>query len=471
MENARRIPDKIALIDNGEQVSYKSFCESVDYIEKELSEILTEKEPIGLFLNNSQEFIVCLIAAEKSHHTALLLGTGFKKNEIMYHMEKAHVRYLIGFEEKELFFIEMGAVLIKKIHSLCVFKFPIEINVAIYEKDDFICQLTSGSEGESKGIVRTKQQVWKEVTESIELTSLNEKEIFLTIPPLFHSYGLIIGALLPLSVGATVIFIKQFVASRIMSIVSKYQVTTLIMVPFMYDLICNAKNKNEFDFSSLKLCFSAGAILQEQTIRDFYNLSKLHISADYGSTETGVMCINMNPVKNFDSVGKCVGSRLIRIVDENGNEVKRNQIGSVITKSECNTKKYLYPERYNSRIKSEWIEIGDQGYMDEEGFVYIIGRDKNFINVGGEKVDPQEVENVLLQIPEVKEAVVVGKKADTYGEIVKAIIVKEGSINKIQISQYCLDKIAAYKIPKIIEFREEIPKSNTGKILKKYMIE
>ncbi|MHB8061172.1 MAG: class I adenylate-forming enzyme family protein [Ruminiclostridium sp.] len=470
MENVNRIPDKIALIDNGAEISYKTFGESVYALETEISKLLLEKEPIGICLRNSTEFLSCLCEADKLNHPALLLSVGFRRNEMLYHLESAHTRYVICFEEMNKIFEELGGLLVNRYDKLCFFRFPIEVDITKYEEDDYICQLTSGSQGESKGVIRTKQQVWQEIQETVEMTGLNEKDVFLTMPPLSHSYGLIAGGLLPLCIGATLVLGKQFTAVGTMNAISKYHVTTLFLVPFMYELIISSKYNNNPDLRSLRMCFSAGAILSKQVVQRFHELTNLYIQSDYGSTETGVMCINMDPMNKVTSVGKNVSNREFRIVDENGNLLDKNKVGKVQTKSNCNLRCYLYPEKFNESIQSGWLSIGDVGYVDDDGYVYILGREKNLINVGGEKVDPGEVEKVIREIPGVKEVVVVGMKLDSYGEVVKAVIVKEGEVNKIQIAQYCLNKIAAYKIPKIIEFVDEIPKSNTGKILKKYLM-
>lgn len=470
MQNVKSIPDKIALIDNGEEISYSAFGEAVHAMEAEVSKLLSEREPIGICLRNSAEFLSCLCAADKLNHPALLLSVGFRRNEMLYHLESAHTRYVVCFEEMNMIFEELGGLLVRNYGKLYFFKFPIEIDLTEYKEDDYICQLTSGSQGESKGAMRTKQQVWQEIQETVTMTGLNEKDIFLTMPPLSHSYGLIAGGLLPLCFGATLILGKQFTAVGTVNAISKYHVTTLFLVPFMYELIVSTKYSDKPDFSSLRMCFSAGAILSEQVMLRFHELSGLYIQSDYGSTETGVMCINMDPRNKLKSVGKNVGDREFRVVDENGNLLGNNTIGKVQTKSNCNLRCYLYPEKFNESIQDGWLCLGDVGYIDDDGYIYIQGREKNLINIGGEKVDPNEVEKVILEIPGVKEVVVVGKKSDSYGEMVKAVIVKEGEQNKLQIAQYCLNKIAVYKIPKIIEFVDEIPKSNTGKILKKYLM-
>ncbi len=470
MENTKSIPNKIALIDNGEEISYSALGVAIQDMETELLALLDEREPIGICLRNSAEFLACLCASDKLKHPALLLSVGFRRNEILCHLENAHARFVVCFEEMSKVFEEIGGVLVKKYGKLYFFKFEIELDLTKYEEDDYFCQLTSGSQGESKGAIRTKQQVWKEIQETTEMLGVDENDMFLTMPPLSHSYGLIFGALTPLCIGATLVMEKQFTADGTVNAISKHHITTLILVPFMYELIINKKYKDKSAFSSLRICLSAGAILTEKVILGFYELSGSYINSDYGSTESGVMCINVDPINKLDSVGRSVGDRKFRVVDEDGNVIGNNEIGRVQTRSKCNLRCYLYPEMFNETIQDGWLSLGDIGYLDDEGYVYILGRAKNFINVGGEKVDPAEVEKVIMEIPGVKEVVVVGKNSDTYGQIVKAVIVKEGELNKPQIAQYCLNKIATYKIPKIIEFVDEIPKSATGKILKKYIV-
>lgn len=470
MDNVKRVPEKIALIDNGTEISYKIFGETIHAIEHEMAEMLFDKEPIGICMDNALEFLTCLCAADNLNHPVLLLNTSFGNSEIIYHLKNAHVRYVICFEKMAKTFQNFGGRLIKRYSRLYFYEFSIEIDTKKYKNGDYICQLTSGSEGESKGVIRTKQQVWQEIQETLLLTGLEENDIFFTIPSLCHSYGLIAGAILPLVLGATLILTNKFNAAGTTKIISKYHVSILFMVPFMYELILKAQCDDKVELSSLRMCFSAGAALPEYVSRKFHDLFNIYIVSDYGSTETGVMCINTEPMKKPDSVGKVVGNRQIVVVDDNGNILKSNEVGKILTKSDCNLRCYLYPERFNENFQQGWLRIGDVGYIDEDNFVYIIKRDRNFINVGGEKVDPYEVEKIIQEIPEVHEVVVVGQPSDLYGEVVKAVVVKSGDINKIQIVQYCLNRISAYKIPKIIEFVDSIPKNSSGKILKKYMI-
>ena len=470
MNSVKRVPEKIALIDNGIEISYKNFGEARHAIEHVMAEMLLDKEPLGICLDNTLEFLACLCAADSLKHPALLLNTGFRKSEIIYHPENAHVRYVVCFEKMTKIFQDLDGRLIKRYVKLCFFEFPVEIDTEKFKDGDYICQLTSGSEGESKGVIRTKQQVWQEIQDTLILTGLKENDIFLTIPSLCHSYGLIAGAILPLILGATLVLTNQFNAVGTIKMISKYHISVLFMVPFMYELILETKCDDKPDFSSLRMCFSAGAVLPECVARKFYDLWNLYIVSDYGSTETGVMCINMEPMEKPNSVGRAVGNRQIMVVDDKGNTLKRNEVGKVLTKSDCNLRCYLYPERFNENLQRGWLGIGDVGYIDDDNYVYIIGRDRNLINVGGEKVDPHEVEKIIQEISEVSEVVVVGKPSDSYGEVVKAVVVKGGEIDKIQIAQYCLNRIAAYKIPKIIEFVETIPKNSSGKILKKYVI-
>jgi long-chain acyl-CoA synthetase len=224
----------------------------------------------------------------------------------------------------------------------------------------------------------------------------------------------------------------------------------------------------------LRLCFSAGNFLSKDIFEKFLQRFGIPIRQLYGCTEAGSVSINLDaePEKTRDSVGIPMQNVEIKIIGEAGNELPIGAIGEVVIKSEALTSGYSNMRELNQQAFSKCFFTDDLGKKDEFGRLYITGRKKILIDTGGRKIDPIEIEDILVNHPKVKEAVVVGVKGDFAGEVVKAVIVqKEREIcENNEILSYCKQRMAEFKIPKIIEFRDEIPKSPLGKILRKELV-
>ncbi|MCM1273244.1 MAG: AMP-binding protein [Clostridium sp.] len=464
--------EKTAIIAGGRSYTYgdlKAETEKLIQMVKKLK--LEEREPVAIIMPNCFEFPAMLFAAELTGHCAVLLNDKLRQEEIRYHADHAKVRYFVTLKKDYGLYKACGFCIKQELENVVIWERISEAawqNEVHYQADDYICQVTSGTNGMAKGVVRTVSAVTLEIEETVQCTNMQGYDVFLTIPPLCHSFGLVAGALTPLCMGATLILPETFMAADIVNSIFTYHVTILFAVPFMYQMLCEVKEaKNKL--SSLKLCFSAGAPMQQDVSEKFYEISRVPIIQDYGSTETGVMCMNMNAGSGNGSVGIPVGSRHFKVIDENGNECKACEEGYFITKSACDARAYLYPAKLNANYLNGWLRLGDYGHIDHAGAVYVKGRMSDFINVAGMKVDPAEVENIIMRLQGVEEVAVIGINSKQYGEVVKACVVAAEHVGKRDIIECCRSKIAHYKVPKIIEFRESLPKSGKGTIIKKYL--
>ncbi len=237
----------------------------------------------------------------------------------------------------------------------------------------------------------------------------------------------------------------------------------------MLDALARTHIKEPGDISSLKLVISAGAPLSEHIFRAFHSKFGIYPRQLYGSTETGVISINLGDSieERFGSVGRAVKNVEVLILDDNGQEVQSGQVGEIAVKSPSMTTGYYgLPEETAAVFKNGYYFTGDLGRIDPKGYIYIVGRKKLFINISGNKVDPGEVENVLTSHPLVKEAAVLGVSDDKGGELVKSVLVTEDDVESGEIMEYCSDRLAGYKVPRIVEFVNELPRSPSGKVLR-----
>lgn len=471
LTQAEKSKDEVALKTRAGEWTYEQLKDAV----LEMSEViqkngLEDNEPIGIAFANSFEFVVMLLAASYSGRASLLLGARLKAREISHHISITSLKVVYAAKSMEAVMSEAGA---KKINShnadINCWRFEQQKNTQDFVEGDFICQLTSGTNGLPKIAVRTEDAVWNEIYETANMLDITEKDSFLTIPPIHHSYGLIAGTLLPLCYGAKLTLLDGFMPSEVIDIVTKQKPSLLFAVPFMYHLINSALSSKKADFLSLRYCISAGAPMKQEVADEFYKRFDCSISQDYGSTEIGVICLNTDTINNPNSVGVTVSGD-IKIVDEHGNELPRDVKGEIILKSKSTARAYIYPKELNqTAYNKEWFRIGDIGYVDKDGYVHVCGRKSSIINVAGLKVDPSEVENIIAQIEGVIEVAVIGIESNSSGQVVKAVISASQPLEEAKIIHHCKKNLSDYKIPRIIKFVKELPRGQTGKVLRKYL--
>jgi long-chain acyl-CoA synthetase len=480
-----------ALIFNHKTFSSKELSEKVEALSQRLENFgITRQHRIGILIGNTPLFMCSLLAVLKRRASAVLFSVHLKKFELENYIKDTGIRVLITEEKFEGLIRDLpvdktaidsdpdsifGQLKIWRIFSPA----PEENNDILpvpgnWEDKEFTLQFTSGVGGRSKIVPRSYHNVFDELVSYARSTDLTPEDIVVCPAPLFHAYGLINGFLAPFYKGATSILMERFIPNDFIKLVKKYKPTIFIGVPFMYDILCRTYLDEEVDFSSLRICFSAGAKLSREVAERFSTRFGVRINQQYGSTETGTIAVNLyrDGFDDINAVGPPLHGRKIKIVNEIGHEVAVGEEGQIKIHSQGTTCGYLGPEELNrEQFREGWYFTKDIGRMDADGNVYITGRKSSFVNVAGLKVDPFEVERVLLSMDHIKECAVVGREDKrNSSEIVKAFVVIEKEIQVNDIKKFCKEKLADYKVPREIEVVEELPRSATGKILKKYLI-
>jgi long-chain acyl-CoA synthetase len=235
-----------------------------------------------------------------------------------------------------------------------------------------------------------------------------------------------------------------------------------------------ADSPADADLSSLRLCFTAGMAMPRETFEAFGERFGILVRQLYGSTETGMIAANLSddPVTTFESVGTPVKGVELEIVDDDGDPLPAGEIGEVTVASAAATSGYGdLPELNAIAFRDGRFFTGDLGRIDHGGMLSIVGRKKLLIETGGFKVDPIEVEAVINSHPAVSESVVVGVDTEVAGEQrVKAVAVLAGECDERELIAFCRERLANFKVPQAVEFRDEIPKSPLGKVLRKYLV-
>jgi long-chain acyl-CoA synthetase len=266
--------------------------------------------------------------------------------------------------------------------------------------------------------------------------------------------------------------VNRFDAAMIFELIEKHKVTFFYGAPPMFHAFVNTPGLDKYDISSLTGVYSGAAPLPVVILERFREMTGVEICEGYGLSETSPTLTSnaAGPVNKPGSVGPAIPEVTLRIVDENDQDVPSGQVGEIIARGPNIFKGYWNREKETEEaMRGGWFHTGDMGRIDEDGYYYIVDRKKDMIVVSGYNVYPIEVENVIMRHPKVVDAAVIGVPDDYQGESVKAVlVVKQGeTISLDELTAYCREHLAAFKVPKQLNVRESLPKSPTGKVVKR----
>jgi long-chain acyl-CoA synthetase len=345
------------------------------------------------------------------------------------------------------------------------------------EHDVAILQYTGGTTGRSKGAMLTHRNILANVIQSYEFFK-NElkfaKEKVLTVIPLFHVFGMTSCMNLSIYIAAETILLPRFDLEEVLNTIKDEQPTTFPGVPTMYVAITNHPRAEEYGIHSIETCNSGSAPMPVELLRSFEKKTGSKILEGYGLSEASPTT-HCNPPfaeRKPGSVGIGMPSTEYKIVDvATGTiEMPAGELGEVIIKGPQVMKGYWNrPEETAQTLRNGWLYTGDIAMVDKDGYLYIVDRKKDMIIASGYNIYPRDIEEILYEHPSVQEAVVIGVPDPYRGEDVKAVVVlKSGcSATEEEIIQYCRANLAAYKVPRHVEFRDQLPKTSVGKILRR----
>jgi len=336
-------------------------------------------------------------------------------------------------------------------------------------------QYTGGTTGVAKGAMLTHRnmQANLEQTKATYGKLLRPgKEQVVTALPLYHIFALTVNGLLFLDLGGTNLLITNprdipgFVKE-----LSKFPFTAITGVNTLFNALLNDANFNKLDFSTLRLSAGGGMAVQKAVAERWEKLTGHYLLEGYGLTECSPL-VSVNPYDitcHTGSIGLPVPSTDVRIVDDEDKDVAPGEPGELCIRGpQVMTGYWQRADATDEVLKNGWLHTGDIVTVDSEGFIRIVDRKKDMILVSGFNVYPNEIEDVLMQHEKVREAAAIGVPSDLSGEAVKVCIVKKDpSLTKEEVLDHCRRQLTGYKVPKIIEFRDELPKTNVGKILRR----
>lgn len=355
-----------------------------------------------------------------------------------------------------------------------------EVNIDVKE-DVAVLQYTGGTTGRSKGAMLTHRNLVANVYQC--LANFRDgirdgEEVVLLVLPLFHVYGMTVGMNLGIAIGANLVMLPRFQLDEVLETIKRVRPTMFPGVPTMYIAVNSHPKAREYGLDSIKICNSGSAPLPVEVLKDFEAKTGATILEGYGLSEASPVT-HTNPYhgeRKVGSIGQVLPGTEARIVDvaTGTRDLPPGESGELVIRGPQVMKGYWkMPEETAQVLRDGWLYTGDIATRDEDGYYYIVDRKKDLIIASGFNVYPREVEEVLYSHPGVQEAAVVGVPHPYRGETVKAYIVcKPGvTLTEEEIIQFCRERMAHFKAPTEVEFREELPKTPVGKVLRRALRE
>jgi len=478
--------DKIALNFKGDSISYAQLDQMVLSYASYLKKIGVQVgEKVILSCMNSPEFIYSYMGTIRN-------GAIIVPINLMLTMEE--ISYIVKDSEADLMIIQpvilqktkLSKEAIENALGIKVIVLDDELKKCISEVstdgfEDFSDEnaistflYTSGTTGKQKAAMLTHKNLVLNAEQCYIALTSRPDDIYMCVLPALHVFAFTACILMPLWSGATVTILESFQPKEVIEVLLTGDITIFMGVPTMYVVLLEAGKKN-ITFPKLRLAVSGGASLPVEIYRQAREIMKLPIVEGYGLTEASpAVAFNPPSAQKEGSIGLPIPYIECKIVDKNDAELPAGEIGELAVRGENVMEGYFkQPEETEKTLLNGWLHTGDLAKMDEDGYIFIVDRKKDLVVVAGMNVYPREVEEVIYQYPKVLEAAVIGVQDNLRGEYVKAFVVlKEGeTCTSKELRLYLQERLAGYKLPRVIEFVQSLPKNGTGKIMKRFLKE
>ena len=518
-QSAQNFADNPAIIYFGRRISYRELDEMVDRFAAALQDLGVKKgDRVGVQLPNIPQFVIAFYGALRAGAICVACSPLYKARELEHQLNDSGTEILVCMDTLYPIVQEIRQATklrnviatsprdylppllrtlspLKGVKShdcpgaidfLSIMKKygPNPKPVAVKPDELALLQYTGGTTGVPKGAMISHSNLVANAAQcEVELPIRRGIDINVTALPLFHIFGMTCAMNAPVLTGTTMLMIPDPRDPKaILSAISKYKATVFCSVPTMYIALINRPDIKKYDLSTVRACLSGAAPLPVEVQKKFEQLTGGRLVEGYGLTESSpVSHVNPldDPKKNRPgSIGIPVPDTDAKIVDlETGTkDLKPDEVGELVIKGPQVMQGYWNnPDETKMTLKGGWLYTGDIAKMDKDGYFYIVDRKKDMIDVSGLKVWPREVEEVLYEHPAVSEAAVVGVPDAYRGETVKAYVTLkpeyQGKVTQEDIIKFCKEKIATYKAPRLVEFRESLPKTLVGKILRRTLKE
>lgn len=480
LANAADAPEKIGIVDDRGSYTNAQLARMAGGIAAVIART-TQKPTVGILLPSSAAFVAAFYGTLWAGRTVVPINFLLGPREIGHIVADSGIDLILSVPPLAEKFQIPGVTVID------LMELPTDSPIeppppAKKEPGDLATILyTSGTSGLPKGVELTYANMDADVRASIIHAELKGEHNFLGIVPLFHSTGLLATMLAPVTLGAKAVYIARFSPVATIKAIREHAISLMAGVPSMYGAMIRLKDASPADFAQMYACISGGEPLPAAIREAFYARYGVHLMEGYGLTETiGPVAFNVPHKHKAGSVGKVMAAAKVKFVDDNDAEVPPGGTGEILLAGPMITQRYhhLPEETAKAFAACGYFRTGDLGNLDADGFLHVTGRKKDLIIVSGEKVYPREIEELLGEHPAIADVAVVGRPDESRGEMVVAFIVAKTELPADQspglasVRDFLKSKnVIAWKIPKAVHLVKELPRSPTGKVLKRELKE
>jgi long-chain acyl-CoA synthetase len=495
-QRAKEHPFRCALIDGRKKLSYRS----LNALSNQLASYLIDEaglkkgDRVGLLHQNSYNYVICFFAILKAGLIVVPINIFLKADEVTFILNDCEVELLIASEKFQGYIesIREKADTLKEIlitdaeikdcgYIPELIKKRPKKNLDIDKEDNDVAAIsyTSSTTGSPKGAMLTHNNLFSNAQASMQTINIGPRDRLMMAFPAFHSFMMTVCIVLPISACCPIIILESIRPfERFIKTLIFKRITLLIGIPQLFKVMSNMKlpftARLMFRFNNLKLCISGSAPLDKNVVAVFEKRFHTKLREGYGLTESSPV-VSLNPplgVNKLGSVGKPLPEVEVKIVDNEEMELPAGEVGELIVKGPNVMRGYYnMPVETAQVIKGGWLFTGDLAKMDSDGYIYIVDRKKDLVISHGMNIYPREIEEVIELNHKVKEAAVIGIKNEKRGEVPMAIVVpkEEQQIDAAEVIAYCKPRLANFKIPHRVEIRSDLPKTPTGKVLKRIL--
>jgi long-chain acyl-CoA synthetase len=435
----------------------------------------------GLMMPNVPQFAIAYYGILRAGGVVVPMNVLLKGREVAFYLSDPGARILFAWhqfgDDAQVGAQEAGAeaIVVKpgEFEQLLAHAEPARAVADRAGDDTAVILYTSGTTGKPKGAELTHGSLLANAeVVARTLAYATEEDRVLGALPLFHAFGQTCALNVATAVGASLHMIPRFDAGKALEIMDRERVTIFEGVPTMYHALVNHPERDRYDTSALRVCISGGAALPVEVLRAFERAFGTKVLEGYGLSETSPVASFNHPDRERKpgTIGTPIEGVEMKLVDEQGNDVPRGEVGEIAIRGHNLMKGYWNrPDATQEVMRDGWFHSGDMAVVDEDGYYAIVDRKKDMIIRGGYNVYPREIEEVLYEHPAVSQAAVVGVPDEKMGEeVAAAIVLKDGAqADADAIRAFTKERVAAYKYPRIVYFVDALPVGPTGKILKR----
>jgi long-chain acyl-CoA synthetase len=484
LESARRFPGKTALVAGPARLTYQELAERAAAFAAHLSgQGIARGERVVIFLHNSPEAVIAIFGTLMAGAVFSVLNPGTKADKLAYILNHCTAKALVT-EPRLAEVAHAACERAPAVASLLVapFNFAPAPSLAHpgIDLDVAMIVYTSGSTGFPKGVTMTHANIVAAATSITTYLDARADDVVLSVLPLAFDYGLY-QALMCAKVGATLVLEKSFTyPAVVLETLRSERVTGFPLVPTLAAMLLQMKHLTPGMFPDLRYLTNTAAALPRahiERLRELFPLARLY--SMYGVTECK-RCTFLPPEQlavRPESVGIAIPGTEAYVVDELGHRVPPGTVGELVIRGAHVMKGYWADDEATARVLKPgpypWervLHTGDLFRADEEGYLYFVGRKDDIIKTRGEKVSPKEVENVLYELPGIREAAVIGMPDPILGEAIKAIVAADDGLTEREVIRHCAARLEDFMVPSSVEFRGQLPKSENGKIARKELV-